>query len=183
VRTLRLSPTNSTHTGCCHLHHSVPNMRSMKQHANSIILTIIKMPNFQSGAKYKVAPEHHGHHAHQNDIFLTCKRCQQEELLGSGRSTRFQTSQVNELTMPTIEVIWILQFKKLLVYAVMEAIRLATPCRMLQFNQFFFCRCTRGQQIWNPVLSTRTSNTHKGFISPSKLKIEKNQLSVVQDNS
>jgi hypothetical protein len=53
-------------------------------------------------------------------------------------------------TTPTIEVFEYCNPKKLFVYAVMEAsTRLATPCRMLQLNQFSFCSC-RGQHIRNP---------------------------------
>jgi hypothetical protein len=70
-------------------------MTSEKQHTNSI-LTINKMPNLQSGSKYKIVPENHGQYAHQNGVFLMNKRHQQEELLGLGWSTQFQTSQVDE---------------------------------------------------------------------------------------
>jgi hypothetical protein len=60
------------------------NMMSEKQHTNSI-LTINNMPNLQSGAKYKVAPEHHGRHAHPSGVFSINKRHQQEELLSLGQ--------------------------------------------------------------------------------------------------
>jgi hypothetical protein len=61
---------------------------------NSIITA--NMPNLRSGAKNKVAPEHHGSFAHQNGVFSTNKKRQQEELLNAGGSTRFQIIKEDE---------------------------------------------------------------------------------------